>query len=102
MRQSSSAPRRLGRIAAIILVGLLSHTVARFASDSDVGGYFEDTTLQWTGRDWRLRRDDGAELLFPESRNATRLEQAALLGIQDMSGEPFSPQPMTPRGAWLR
>jgi YD repeat-containing protein len=50
--------------------------------DSSVGGYFNNTTLQWTGRDWRLRRDDGLELLFPESRNATRLEQAALLGMQ--------------------
>jgi hypothetical protein len=50
--------------------------------DSSVGGYFNDTMLQWTGRDWRLRRDDGIEFLFPESRNATRLEQAALLSIQ--------------------
>ena len=54
--------------------------------DSEVGGYFEGTTLQWTGRWWRLRRDDGLELVFPESQNATRLEQAALLGIQDEDG----------------
>ena len=55
--------------------------------DSDVGGYFEDSTLQWTGRDWRLRLDDGVDLLFPESQNATRLEQTALLGIQGDGGD---------------
>jgi YD repeat-containing protein len=55
--------------------------------DSDVGGYFEDSTLQWTGRDWRVRLDDGVDLLFPESQNATRLEQAALLGIQGDGGD---------------
>jgi YD repeat-containing protein len=57
--------------------------------DSEVGGYFEDSTLQWTGRDWRLRLDNGVDLLFPESQNATRLEQAALLGIQGEDGEPL-------------
>jgi len=57
--------------------------------DTRVNGYFRDTTLQWTGRDWRLRRDDDVELLFPESRRATRLEQAALLGMQGASKEPL-------------
>jgi YD repeat-containing protein len=57
--------------------------------DSDVGGYFEDSTLQWTGQDWLLRRDDGAELSFPESQNATRLEQTALLGMKSGTGEPL-------------
>jgi YD repeat-containing protein len=56
--------------------------------DSDVDGYFGNTTLQWTGREWRLRRDDGVELLFPESQNATRLEQAALVGMQMTNGQP--------------
>jgi YD repeat-containing protein len=53
--------------------------------DSEVSGYFGGTTLQWTGRDWRLRRDDGVELQFPESENATRLQQAALVGIETSS-----------------
>jgi len=52
-------------------------------------GSFRDTTLHWTGRDWRLRRDDNIELRFPESRRATRLEQAALLGMQGASEEPL-------------
>ena len=64
-------------------------TSMRGLYDSDVNGYFGDTTLQWTGREWRLRRDDGVELLFPESQNATRLEQAALVGIQRVNGEPM-------------
>jgi len=54
--------------------------------DSDVDGYFGETTLLWTGRDWRLQRDDGIELLFPESQNAARLEQAALVGMQTAAG----------------
>jgi len=54
--------------------------------DSAVGGYFEDSTLQWTGQNWRLQRKDGIELMFPESQNATRLEQTALLGIQSDKG----------------
>jgi YD repeat-containing protein len=54
--------------------------------DSDVAGYFGETTLQWTGRGWRIQRDDGSELLFPESENATRLEQAALIGMQTADG----------------
>jgi len=57
--------------------------------DSDVSGYFEGSTLHWTGHDWLLRRDDGAELSFPESQNATRLEQAALLGMHRGTGEPL-------------
>lgn len=55
--------------------------------DSDVAGYFGDTTLRWTGRDWRIQRDEGIELLFPESQNATRLEQAALVGMQTADGD---------------
>ena len=51
--------------------------------DSSVNGYFNETKLQWTGHDWRLHRDDGIELRFPEGTNATRLEQAALLGMQN-------------------
>jgi YD repeat-containing protein len=54
--------------------------------DSDVAGYFGDTTLRWSGRDWRLHRDDGTELIFPESKNALRLEQAALLGMRTADG----------------
>ena len=64
-------------------------TSMRGLYDSDVNGYFGNTTLQWTGREWRLRRDDGVELLFPESQNARRLEQAALVGIQRVNGEPM-------------
>jgi len=45
-------------------------------------GYLGGTALQWTGREWRLQREDGVELLFPESSHATRLEQAALLRMQ--------------------
>ena len=54
--------------------------------DSQVEGYFGDTTLRWSGRDWRLQRDDGTELIFPESRNALRLEQTALLGMRTADG----------------
>ena len=64
-------------------------TTQRGSYDSDVSGYFEDSTLHWTGHDWLLRRDDGAELSFPESQNATRLEQAALLGMRRGTGEPL-------------
>lgn len=54
--------------------------------DSDVAGYFNNTNLQWTGHDWRLQRDDGIQLVFPESQGATRLEQAALVRMQTANG----------------
>lgn len=38
--------------------------------------------LEWTGRGWRLHRDDDTAMLFPDSARARRFEQSALLRLQ--------------------
>jgi YD repeat-containing protein len=54
--------------------------------DTPSSGYFRDSRLHWTGRDWRLHRDDGGQIVFPESAGATSLAQAAPIAMLDADG----------------
>lgn len=49
-------------------------------------GYLDDSTLQWNGKDWRIRHENGIEMVFPESQNATRFEQTALVQMSTLDG----------------
>jgi len=59
---------------------------ARGWFDTASTGFFRDSRLQWTGRDWRLHREGGEQIVFPESSGAASLAQAAPVAMLDADG----------------
>ena len=72
---------------------------------------FYKATQQWNGAGWTMKLNDGSEILFPESYNATNAAQGAAIEMRDANGNRLQlkrdgtrnlREIVTPNGHWIK